>query len=66
MPWDAWVLIALFATGLVIVVAALIEDIKNTGKYDDSPPRPVSVRVRGGTKLELHAASVTGRHRRQP
>lgn len=72
MPWDAWVLTFLILISVVIVVGALIEDIRGAGNYDrelrarGDEVRRASIRIRGCEPPEHRDDAVRhGRHRRR-
>lgn len=37
MPWDSWALMFLTATGAIVFIICLIEDLRNSGRYEKKP-----------------------------
>lgn len=37
MPWDAWALIFLTVSGATVFIICLVEDLRNSGRYEKKP-----------------------------
>lgn len=37
MPWDAWVLMLMTAAGAMLFLACIVEDLRNSGRYEKKP-----------------------------